>query len=319
MTLGVPCRNAEATLSHVLAAVEAQSERPRRLVCVDDFSDDDTSILLQERDSVELHRHHRRRGPAATRNAVLEVADTEYVAIVDDDVRVGPDWLATLVAAIEDGDAALVGGTISEAGDGPAARWRDRRAPHDPYEDPGAVPWVDPGAILARTDALRAVGGWPEATGDGAGVERAWPAAHERLCARLRAAGETVSYEPAAEATHLGEESAGAALRAAWRTDLDASGGVESAGDVVRRLRRHFGTAAGYLREDVAERRWSALPISARVPVAFPLYDVRYLRGGGEPAEASGEADVVGAADATEEADASENAHATGDATDDAE
>lgn len=277
MTLGVPCHDAESTLSHVLAAVEAQTERPQRLIGVDDYSDDDTSILLQERETIELHRNHRRRGPAAARNAILEMADTDLVAIVDDDVRLAPDWLATLLATLRETDAALVAGAVTEGGDGSSARWRTLRAPHNPYEDPGEVPWVDASAVLARTDAIRSVGGWPEPS---AGPESAWPAAHEALCARLRAAGETIYHESAAEATHLGSETTAAALRALWRADLDESSGVGSATDVLRRLGRHVGTCWRCAGDDLAERRWWALPITVRIPIAFALHDVRRLRTG---------------------------------------
>lgn len=288
VTLGVPCRDAAATVSHVLAAVEAQTERPQQLVCVDDFSDDDTPILLEERASTAVHRHHRRRGPAATRNAILDAAETEFVAIVDDDVTVASDWLETLLGTIEETGAAMVGGTVSESAETRAGRWRALRAPHDPYEESGSVPWVDGSAILARTEALRSVGGWPEGPPEGGFLDGEWPGAQESLCARLRAAGETVYYDADAEATHLGEETPAAALRARWRADLDETGdALDAATDVFRRFGTHLATAGGYVAEDVRARRWWALPITLRLPFAHALQDVRQFRAADGPGDAA--------------------------------
>jgi len=55
-----------------------------------------------------------RRGSAWARNRGIEQSSAELLAFLDDDCIPPPDWLASLAAAIDDYDAAVVGGTYDE-------------------------------------------------------------------------------------------------------------------------------------------------------------------------------------------------------------
>jgi HAD superfamily hydrolase (TIGR01662 family) len=96
-TLGRPCL--QACLNALAAAT---GPRPRQIVLADDRRDtpDPLPVTVPERLAdrtvvVTLEG----RGPAAARNAGWRAAEpTDWVAFLDDDVRVAPDWRAALAA-----------------------------------------------------------------------------------------------------------------------------------------------------------------------------------------------------------------------------
>ena len=102
-------------------------------------------------------------GAAAARDRVLTGVTAPWVATLDDDDEWAPDHLAGLAAAAQANDADLAYTWYEIVGpSGMVEQWRD---PHAAWE---GVPWDPdsprqvPSTILARTDLLRAVGGWTD-------------------------------------------------------------------------------------------------------------------------------------------------------------
>jgi hypothetical protein len=188
----------------------ARQTLPHRVVVVDNASVDGTTELLNSRyPDVKVVRTTANLGFAGGVEAGLAVVDSPFVALLNNDAAAEPDWLARLVAVLENHpEAAAVTSrllltdveppTLNNAGvllleDGYGAD-RGLGAPADEYPEPGEVFGFSGGAALLRTDALRAVGGFPapfflyyEDT------DTSW---------RLRTAGWTVRYEPAAVVHH---------------------------------------------------------------------------------------------------------------------
>lgn len=145
------------------------------------------------------------RGPAAARNAGLAVVATPLVAFVDADVAVHTGWLEGLLGHFDDDRVALVAPRVMTP-DGPSAleRFEHRHGPLDLGPRPARVrsgsrvSYVPAAALVARTDAIRAVGGFDESLRFGEDVDLVW---------RLDRAGWRVRYEPGVVVDHAARTS----------------------------------------------------------------------------------------------------------------
>jgi hypothetical protein len=189
---------------------------------VDNASPDDTGAAIAGLD-VALVRAGTNGGFAAGCNLGAAQGSADYVLLLNPDARVAEADLMNLVAVLDARpDAGLAAPRILEE-DGslafslrrfprrrstfaqalflhrvwPHAAWTDELV-RDPaaYEVPGSPEWVSGACMLVRRSALEAVGG----------LEESYFLYCEDtdLCARLRAAGWDVRYEPAATVHHEG-------------------------------------------------------------------------------------------------------------------
>jgi GT2 family glycosyltransferase len=196
-------------LASCLAGLRSQTV-PHRLLVVDNASADGTAALLATYPEARVLRMPRNLGFAGGVAAGLAAVDTPYVALLNDDAVPAPGWLAALQAALP-GHAAvtskllLPSGLVNNAGvvlrsDGYGAD-RGLGAPDGPpYDVPAPVFGFSGGAALLSVPVLRAVGGFParfflyyEDT------DVSW---------RLRLAGHTIGYAPAATVRHAHSASA---------------------------------------------------------------------------------------------------------------
>jgi len=207
----------QATLRACVAPLAAL---PKTSVVVVDNAGDDLASTLDGL-PVEIVRAPRNGGFAYGCNLGAARGDAPHVLLLNPDARIGAADLAALVRALErDPGHALVAPRIVD-GTGalaysqrsfprlrstwaqalflhrlaPRARWSDELV-RDPaaYGRPGTPEWVSGACMLVRRDALARVGGLDE--GYFLYCEDI------DLCLRLRRAGFTVGYEPAACAVH---------------------------------------------------------------------------------------------------------------------
>lgn len=158
-------------------------------------------------------------GPGAARNLGLGAVATALVAFVDADVTVddpgsststsasasasasaATPWFAPLLAHFDDPAVALVAPRVaSTPGASVLARYERSRSPLDLGSQPARVragtrvSYVPTAAVVARADAVRAIGGFAEALRFGEDVDLVW---------RLEEAGWRVRYEPAVVVHH---------------------------------------------------------------------------------------------------------------------
>lgn len=110
----VPVLDGERTIGDCIDSLlhlRYPAERVELLV-VDNGSRDGTAGVLRRYGERLVRLDEPTRGPAAARNAGLRSATGEVVAFTDADCRVDPDWLAELVAPLEDARVGIAGGTI---------------------------------------------------------------------------------------------------------------------------------------------------------------------------------------------------------------
>lgn len=107
----IPCHNSEKTVEQCLRSLIVQEFKDFEIVCINDGSSDNTLRIL------EKYRECDRRiiiinqevaiGAPGSRNIGLEHSKGEYIAFVDSDDTVEPDFLSTLFYLISKNDADL--------------------------------------------------------------------------------------------------------------------------------------------------------------------------------------------------------------------
>jgi len=184
------------TVADVTVVVPAYNSLPEglddmdRVVVVDDGSE--PPLRTDGRHTTV--RLNVNRGPAAARNAGLAMVDTALVAFVDTDVDVAGNWLDPLLPYFDDPRVALVAPRVrSTPGASHLAQYESARSPLDLGDQPARiaagtrVSYVPAAAIVVRTDALRAIGGFDETLRVGEDVDAVW---------RLLEAGHRCRYAP---------------------------------------------------------------------------------------------------------------------------
>lgn len=187
----------------------AQRTGAARTIVVDDAS----PVRFPEVPGIEVLRLGTNRGPGAARQAGLEMVTTPFVAFVDTDIDVDVDmdmdegWLEALLPCFAAESVALVAPRIRPRPVGPGAsptatllaRFEALRGPLDLGPVRGRIraatriSYVPAAALVCRTAALRACGGFDPGMRLGEDVDLVW---------RLDEAGWTCRYEAATEVCH---------------------------------------------------------------------------------------------------------------------
>jgi mycofactocin system glycosyltransferase len=188
------------------------------------------------------------RGPAAARNAARPLIETAFVAFLDADVSTtNPQWAADLLWHFDDPAVALV-----------APRVRgEERSPLDLGDQPARVragtrvSYVPGAALVIRTDALDAIGGFDESLRFGEDVDLVW---------RLDEAGWHCRYDPSVTVWHE--------PRASWRARLRQHAGYGTSAAPL--AMRHPGALSPLHVNGWTAATWS-LALLGRFPAALAL------------------------------------------------
>lgn len=195
-------------LDACLASIAQQSVLPRRVILLDNGSRVPTAQRIQSYSGLEIIRSETNLGFAGGVNHAFGLSDSPFVALVNNDVVLQHDWLATLLEAMGDEQVAAAqtillrddGQKIDGAGidisDGTI-----RQLGH------GAVP----GTSLPQAWGVSATAALYRRSALGARMfDERFFAYYEdvELCARLRASGWRTVVVPAVKATHRGSASA---------------------------------------------------------------------------------------------------------------
>jgi glycosyltransferase involved in cell wall biosynthesis len=196
----VPTRNRAGYLEVTLASLAAQAPGvPYEVIVVDDGSDDGATAEVAERAGVAYLRHEASRGPNAARNTGIAAARGPLIALIDDDVRVPPQWVAEMAAgAVRHRWAEAVGGPIYASLEGPAPRSCGRESAPVTTLDLGPrdceTDFVWSANMAVRRGAIERIGDFDEGVpiyGD-----------EEEWLIRLHANGGRVAYLAAAGLDH---------------------------------------------------------------------------------------------------------------------
>lgn len=112
----VPVFNAEVFLDKCLESLARQTLTDLEVICVDDHSTDGSPAILNRWAAADsrfkVMSFAENRGPSAARNAALDAALGEYVAFVDSDDFIAPDFLEKLYQVAVGRDADVAKGTL---------------------------------------------------------------------------------------------------------------------------------------------------------------------------------------------------------------
>jgi len=102
IVVAIPTRDRAPHVRTCVASILAGDEQPDEILVVDQSAGDDTRALIAELESDRL-RYVRAESPgtSAARNAAGELTAAEYVAFLDDDITVPPEWFATVVEELD--------------------------------------------------------------------------------------------------------------------------------------------------------------------------------------------------------------------------
>ncbi len=288
VTLYVPCYNAGDTLPQCLDGIRCLSVLPSRIILIDDGSD-----VPVEVDGAEVIRHAENRGLAAARNTALHACETSLIASLDADVVTCPEWLETLLDAMNSGDWAGVGGKLIErTTDTVADRWRAVHMAQNRGEEAVVCPEFLFGSnTLYRSEPLRSVGGYDD---------RLRTNNEDRTISdALYSAGHKLLYQADAVCEHLKCDTEQTILRSYWQWHHAKGlieGDYDSIDGIISRISRvNFGIARHCYEMDVAAGRREFIDLDLLIPWAFCYFDLElFAQRTGAPSVAGLIAELTG-------------------------
>jgi GT2 family glycosyltransferase len=204
----VPVHNGADALPVLLHALAQQRGVSQvEVVVVDNNSTDDTAALAAASPVVARVVVEARPGSYVARNAGWRASSGAVVAFTDVDCEPAPDWLATLVQAIEDG-AGLAGGAVVP-GPAPPGLWSgwwaayDRTMYLDQADNVASNGFAATANLAVRREVLEELEGFDAALASGGDL---------RFGRRAIAAGHRLVWVPGAVVLHRPR----AGLRATW-------------------------------------------------------------------------------------------------------
>lgn len=110
--------NGKEFLRKCLNAVQKSALKPKKIIVVDDFSDDGTKEMIQNKFAfVEFVRNKENLGPTASRNRGAKLANGEYIIFLDNDILLRPDALQKLISLMDSNPkTAIIGAKIIPVG-----------------------------------------------------------------------------------------------------------------------------------------------------------------------------------------------------------
>jgi glycosyltransferase involved in cell wall biosynthesis len=270
VSLYIPCRNAESHLEGTLESVFSQSYPIAEVIAIDDGSTDQTAKILGSH-PVQVIRHPKALGITQARNTALEQVRGDYVASVDADVILEPDWLEKIMGNFSEGLVGGVGGRIVEKNTQTLiGQWILAHRNPDKGKCKGNPPALPTAAVIYRRKALLEIGGFND--------DKRYD--HSDLDASMRVVmiGYRLIYEPEAICHHHFQGGVRALFDGVWRFKKDAyiNCGLFTNGFGLRRkIKINLGEFYQMAMDDFHEGRHSILPLSIIGALRHSLMDIR--------------------------------------------
>jgi glycosyltransferase involved in cell wall biosynthesis len=195
VTVVVPAYGPGPHLRSVIAALQRQAPPVEGIIISHSGEGDPTARLAGTGVSV-LHSE-RRLFAGAARNRGVGLAETEWVAFIDEDVIPDDRWHAALLDSIARGDADCIAGSVGYAESGGywgISLWFSEFSSFHPYLPGRRISSGGSGNLAVRRELFLVVGGFPED----------WRTGEELLTqARLEERGLAIRFEPQVIGRHV--------------------------------------------------------------------------------------------------------------------
>jgi glycosyltransferase involved in cell wall biosynthesis len=271
VTLYVPCYNADKTIGRCLEGIMKQTQRPSRIILIDDGSN--PPLSAPEYPDLEIFRQARNMGLSTGRNKALSLCETPLIASLDADVVPEPEWLEKLIDAMNKENVVGVGGRLDEFYQGNLGdKWRAVHMAQHWGEEPLINPRFLYGANnIFKSEVLRSVGGYHDSLRTN----------YEDmlLCERLYDKRFNLFYEPAAKCSHLRRDTEETILRGFWQwyhAKGVINGDFDSLEGLLNRMEAvNFGIYRYRFDMDANAARRDLLTIDIKIPWVFCAMDLK--------------------------------------------
>lgn len=152
----IPTYNRRAMLAECLASLAKQTWRPDEIIIVDDASTDDTAQFIKSLHEPVVHliRMEKNCGVAVARNTGANQAIGEWLVFIDDDCTADPNWLAKLMAGINESAADFAWGRTEYVRAGYHGHFPERLVTNQGGNWPGS------GNLAVRREVYLTAGGF---------------------------------------------------------------------------------------------------------------------------------------------------------------
>lgn len=167
VTIIMPIYNAESFLNDSIGSLLAQTCDRWNLICIDDGSTDDSKTKVERIAKKEPRIKlicQKNAGPAVARARAIEIADTEYVAILDSDDAYAQDYVEIMLSKAEQTGADIIVPDV-EFGYGNTKKLPNMFAQHNLTSDmiiedgekafAMTIPWQLHGWMMVRTSLAK--------------------------------------------------------------------------------------------------------------------------------------------------------------------
>ena len=111
----VPAFNAEKTIELCINSILTQTIKPRTILIINDCSTDRTAEILKSfGDKIKVIQNKTNLGLSHSMNIATDFLNTRYIAKIDADVELFPNWIEILLKKISQENVTLIGGKMYE-------------------------------------------------------------------------------------------------------------------------------------------------------------------------------------------------------------
>lgn len=206
ITVVIPVYGPGPHLEEVLASLDGQLDEGCRII-ISHSGDGDPTARFTRNDRVTVLHSEKRLFAGAARNRGFAVAETEWVAFIDEDVVPARDWHAALRRSIAEQSADCIIGAIdyrTSGGYWGISLWYVELGSVHPYMPKRPLTGGPSGNMAVRRESLAMAGGFPDD----------WRSSEELVAqARMITAGQKLIFDPAVIVSHYNLRGPGPVLR----------------------------------------------------------------------------------------------------------
>jgi glycosyltransferase involved in cell wall biosynthesis len=115
ISIYIPVYNAESTIKQCINSILSQNLKPLEILVINDCSTDNSLGILQNYgEKIKIINNKKNMGLSYSRNLAKENLKSRFVASIDSDVEISPNWVELLLKKALEENVTLIGGKMYE-------------------------------------------------------------------------------------------------------------------------------------------------------------------------------------------------------------